>query len=43
VITHRPHDAWSFDLARDYTDFVDRPVTTEYLVPLVADFAPPPE
>ncbi len=30
VITHRPHDPSTFDLARDYTDFVDRPVTTEY-------------
>lgn len=35
VITHRPHNPWSYDLARDYTDFVDRPVTTEYLEPLV--------
>jgi len=31
VITHRPHDPRSFDIANDYTDFVDRPVTTEYL------------
>lgn len=31
LITHRPHDANSYDLARDYTDFIDRPVTTEYL------------
>ena len=31
VITHRPHDPAHFDLARDYTDFVGRPVTTEYL------------
>ncbi len=31
VITHRPHDPQSYDLARDYTDFVGRPVTTEYL------------
>jgi hypothetical protein len=30
VITHRPHDPNSFDLARDYTDFVNREVTTEY-------------
>lgn len=35
VITHRPHDPNSYDLARDYTDFVDRPVTTEYLDPLI--------
>ncbi len=35
VITHRPHDAQSYDLARDYTDFVDRPVTTEYLDGLI--------
>ena len=31
VITHRPHNPQSYDLARDYTDFVNRPVTTEYL------------
>jgi hypothetical protein len=31
VITHRPHDPGMYDLANDYTDFVDRPVTTEYL------------
>jgi hypothetical protein len=31
VITHRPHNPRSHDLANDYTDFVDRPVTTEYL------------
>lgn len=30
VITHRPHDPEHFDLARDYTDFAGRPVTTEY-------------
>jgi hypothetical protein len=30
VITQRPHDPNSYDLARDYTDFVDRPVMTEY-------------
>ena len=35
VITHRPHDPWSYDLANDYTDFVNRPVTTEYLDPLI--------
>jgi hypothetical protein len=31
VITHRPHNPQSYDLALDYTDFVNRPVTTEYL------------
>jgi hypothetical protein len=31
LITHRPHNPSSFDVANDYTDFVDRPVTTEYL------------
>jgi hypothetical protein len=31
VITHRPHHSWSFDLADDYTDFVHRPCTTEYI------------
>lgn len=30
VITQRPHDPNSYDLARDYTDFVNRPVTTTY-------------
>lgn len=35
VITHRPHNPNSYDLARDYTDFVNRPVTTEYLDPLI--------
>ena len=33
VITHRPHNPSTFDLARDYTDFVGRIVTTEYLDP----------
>jgi hypothetical protein len=36
VITHRPHNPWSYDLARDYTDFANRPVTTEYLEALIA-------
>ena len=36
VITHRPHDHETFDLADDYTDFANRPVTTEYLDPLLA-------
>jgi hypothetical protein len=31
VITHRPHNPNSFDVANDYTDFVNRSVTTEYL------------
>lgn len=31
LITHRPHNPTSFDVANDYTDFADRPVTTEYL------------
>jgi hypothetical protein len=35
LITHRPHNAQSYDLARDYTDFVNRPVTTEYLDGLI--------
>jgi hypothetical protein len=29
-ITHRPHNPKHYDIANDYTDFVDRPVTTEY-------------
>ena len=36
VITHRPHNPGTFDLARDYTDFTNRPVTTEYLTPMIA-------
>ena len=35
VITHKPHNPQSYDLARDYTDFVNRPVTTEYLAPVL--------
>jgi hypothetical protein len=35
VITHRPHNPSTFDLARDYTDFVNRTVTTEYLDPMI--------
>jgi hypothetical protein len=31
MVTHRPHDPTFYDLADDYTDFVNRPVTTEYL------------
>ena len=33
VITHRPHNPATYELATDYTDFVNRPVTTEYLAP----------
>jgi hypothetical protein len=35
VITHRPHNPTTFNLALDYTDFVNRPVTTEYLEPFL--------
>ena len=35
VITHKPHNPTTFDLARDYTDFVGRAVTTEYLDPFL--------
>lgn len=35
LITHRPHDPHSYNLALDYTDFEGRPVTTEYLDALV--------
>jgi hypothetical protein len=30
VVTHRPHNHSTFDLADDYTDFDGRPVTIEY-------------
>lgn len=33
VITQKPHDATTYNLALDYTDFEDRPVTTAYLDP----------
>jgi hypothetical protein len=36
LITHKPHNHSTFDLSRDYTDFVGRPATTEYLDPLLA-------
>ena len=36
LVTHRPHNAASYDLARDYTDFVDRPPTIEYFDALIA-------
>ena len=35
LITHRPHDHNTYDLADDYTDFVDRAPTIEYLDPLL--------
>ena len=35
VITHRPHNSSTYDLATDYTDFVNREVTTEYLEPFL--------
>jgi hypothetical protein len=31
VITHRPHNHYSYDLADDYVDFTDRMPTIEYL------------
>jgi hypothetical protein len=31
VITQKPHNPATYNLALDYTDFVDRPVTTAYL------------
>lgn len=31
LITHRPHNPASYDLADDYTDFTNRPITVEYL------------
>lgn len=30
LITHRPHNPASYDLARDYTDFTNRSITVEY-------------
>jgi hypothetical protein len=39
LITHRPHNHQTYDLADDYTDFTNRPITTEYLDTLVP--APP--
>ena len=30
LITHRPHNSTSYDLADDYTDFANRPITVEY-------------
>lgn len=35
VITQKPHNPNMYDLARDYTDFVNRPITTAYLDPLI--------
>jgi hypothetical protein len=37
VITQKPHNPRHYDLANDYTDFIDRPVTTEYLDLLIPD------
>lgn len=37
VITHRPHNPNMFDIATDYTDFTNRPITTEYLDPFIPD------
>jgi hypothetical protein len=31
LVTHRPHNHKTYDLADDYTDFANRPVTTEYI------------
>jgi hypothetical protein len=36
LVTHRPHNPDHYDLAHDYTDFVNRPVTDEYFDALVA-------
>lgn len=30
LITHRPHNSTSYDLADDYTDYANRPITVEY-------------
>ena len=35
VITQKPHDPDMYNLALDYTDFVNRPVTTAYLDPMI--------
>ncbi|MFN0246429.1 MAG: hypothetical protein ACKV2T_05950 [Kofleriaceae bacterium] len=35
VIIQKPHDPTTYDLALDYTDFVNRPVTTAYLDPMI--------
>lgn len=37
VVTQKPHDPTMYNLALDYTDFANRPVTTAYLDPLIAD------
>ncbi len=36
VVTQRPHNPRTYDLARDYTDFAGRAATTAYLDPLIA-------
>ena len=33
LVTHRPHNPASYDLADDYTDFTNRAVTDEYFAP----------
>ena len=35
LITHRPHNAYHYDLADDYTDFNGRPPTIEYIDSMV--------
>lgn len=35
VITQKPHDPNTYNLALDYTDFENRPVTTAYLEPMI--------
>ena len=41
LVTHRPHNPQSYDLARDYTDFVGRPPTIEYFDALLPAEQPP--
>lgn len=36
LVTHRPHNPDHYDLAHDYTDFANRPVTDEYFAALIA-------
>lgn len=35
LITHKPHNPYHYDLADDYTDFVGRPPTIEYIDSMV--------
>lgn len=37
VITQKPHNPNMYNLELDYTDFENRPVTTAYLDPMIAD------